>query len=113
MKAMAVIFSMMFVSSAFAANANKACDTYMEAVWGNAKPQVRIELGLKALVSVTEINLTPAQTAKIQTNVTKFISQYPKKQDDFEGLFYFACTTDLSSEEIDQIKEQLSQLEQL
>ena len=67
MKTMVVIFTMMFTTSAFAAKENKACDTYIQAAWGDAKPQVRLELGLKALVS----------------------------------------------EEVDQIKEQISQLEQL
>jgi len=113
MKTLLIAMMMVCSATAFAAKQNKSCDAYMDAASNNSSPQVRLELGLKGMAVAAEANLTPAQESKILSNVTSFIAKYPKKQDDFEKMFYFACTTDLDADEKDQLKDQLIQFEQL
>lgn len=113
MKKILVTMMMVFSATAFAVPKKQSCDAYMEAAFGNAPPHVRLELGLKAMAAVVEVHLTPAQESKILSNVINFISKHPKKQDDFEGMFYFACTTDLDAEEKEQLRDQLLKFEEL
>lgn len=113
MKKILISMMMVFSATAFAAPKNQSCDAYIEAALGNARPQIRLELGLKAMVIVTEANLTPAQESKILSNVINFVAKYPNKQDDFDGMFYFACTTDLDADEKEQLRDQLFKFAEL
>ncbi|WP_413587041.1 hypothetical protein [Bdellovibrio sp. HCB274] len=116
MKTVLVILTMMVSASGFAAaNSDKdaKCDSYMAAVSKNAPAQVRLDLGLKAMAAGAMLQLTPAQETKILSNTIKFISKNPGKGDQFEKTFYFVCTTELDGDEVDLVREQLRQLEQL
>lgn len=107
MKVVLIAMTLAFSAAAFASNKTQDCNAYMEAAFGEASSEVRLNLGLKALDSAAELNLTAAQATKLNSKVKSYIAQYPKKQDDFEGMFYFACTTNLDAEEKDQIKDQM------
>lgn len=107
MKSKLIALIMVCSATTSVAEANKSCDVYMQAASGNASSHVRLELGLKALVEAADVVLRPAQQANILARVEGFIAKHPKKQDDFEKLIYFACTTDLDESEKEQIKDQI------
>ncbi|WP_413557363.1 hypothetical protein [Bdellovibrio sp. HCB209] len=113
MKTLLIVMTMIISTTALAANKDKSCNAYFKAATSNAKPQVRIELGLKAMAIAAELTLTPAQESKILANSLNFISQNPSKQDDFEKMFQFACTNDLDADEVEQLAAQLEQLESM
>jgi len=113
MKSILIAIMIVCSATAFAAKQNKSCDAYMEAASNNSSPQVRFELGLKGMAVAAEANLTPTQESKILSNVTSFIAKNPKKQDDFEKMFYFVCTTELDADEKAQLKDQLLEFEKL
>jgi hypothetical protein len=113
MKSIVIAITMIFSATAFASKANQSCNTYLTAASGNSSPQVRLALGLKALADAAELSLTPPQESNILSRVAKYISKNPGKQNDFEKMFYFACTTDLSPDEKEQIQDQLHAFETL
>jgi hypothetical protein len=100
----AVTMASFLISSNFVFGASEekksACDTYLNSNYSDQSIDSQIESIVAILDTAYELNFNPAQKKKLKEKFRSVLEINPKKIDAFHGNVFFACTTDLTAEDL-------------